>query len=150
VIFVVVVNSVLSDSGGVGWGFGYCLLGDCVCSFLGGCVVLDIGVRMRELIPVLRVGVNGVSLPDVAAECESEWGVDYAIVMNVYHCCDDHYFDEDLFYCDLSGLLLRHFSVGGESVVLCSDNRGTYPSGTVVVFFDRFRSAREVEVFRVR
>lgn len=110
---------------------------------------MHIGERMKELIPLLRAGVNDVRMPDVRPECEGEWGPDYAIVRDVYHERDDDYFDADAFWADVRELVLNHFRAGGGNVVGDTDparRKEKRPAGSVVVNF--YGQSQEIEVYR--
>lgn len=39
---------------------------------------------MYEVLPKLREGIGGVSVPDLAPEREAEWSEGYAIIENLY------------------------------------------------------------------
>lgn len=61
---------------------------------------LDIGRRMRALIAVLRnFGIEDITHSDISAECEDEWGENYAIACDCYtpygDGTDSDYFDND-------------------------------------------------------
>lgn len=120
---------------------------------------MNIAARMRELIPLLHAGINGVLLDDVKPECEDSWNEDYAIVFQVYWMTpgdlfgyDDHYFDDAQFRYDLERFMLNHFkSATTEPVVMHDRSKGwgqKYPVGTVVVNF--MEGSQEIEVYRVK
>jgi hypothetical protein len=112
--------------------------------------MLDIAAKMRELIPVLHEGINGVELPDVEPETEEEWSADYAIVFNVYHCQDDHYFDEEQFWVDVIDVVVAHFTAPDEkSVVMAYRDTLDHQPGTIVITFWG-TACKEIEVYRCK
>lgn len=74
--------------------------------------MVNIAERMRELIPLLRAGINGIEIPDVSPECEDEWSEDYAIVQDAYPDTWDQgdYFDGSRFYADYKEFVRDHFA----------------------------------------
>lgn len=106
---------------------------------------VNIGERMRALIPLLHKGVNGVELPDVEPEGQGEWSEDYAIVYRVYHCEDGEYFDESAFWEDVRQFVKKHFEDGTESVIV-GNVTTTGKLGDVVARF--CMGSQEIEVAR--
>lgn len=112
---------------------------------------MNIAEKARELVPLLRKGLNGVNFPEARPECEGDWTADYAILDRVYWEEDGHYFDEGEFEHDFVELLKSHFSSPGETVVYFSGGpveEHKPPAGAVVIRF--YRKSQEVEVYRFK
>jgi hypothetical protein len=127
---------------------------------------LNIGQRMRDALPRLRAGVNGVEAPDMREECEEDWSADYAIVTEATpdplwrH--DMPYFDEHQWRMDFRKVLLELFSTKRKPAVYLGQSekmkvttakpkkrvfRKWIAPGTVVV---HRTMAEEIEVYRAR
>lgn len=117
--------------------------------------MIDIAARMRELIPLLAKGVNGIVLDDVKPDYPEGWSPDYATVKDVYYMTagmlfgeDDRYFDYPQADYDIRQFVLAHFREGTtERVEMPDDNKqGDLPVGTVVVC----NYGQMIEVYRVK
>jgi hypothetical protein len=108
---------------------------------------MNVAEKMRELIKILRKGINDVPLPDVKAECEEDWCDGYAIIQDVY--CDiydaGHYFDSDTFECDLKKTICDHFGCKSRALDGVEERDPEGPDDQVVVRY--FRRCHEVEVY---
>lgn len=113
---------------------------------------MDISKKMRGLISLLHRGVNEIALSNVKAECENEWGQDYAIVNGVYWDDQGRYFDKSHFIYDLEQFIKNHFSGPKDVVVVLHEStepkNATLPHNTVVVRL--LLSSQELEVYRIK
>lgn len=117
---------------------------------------LDIAKAMRELLPTLKRGVNGVAMPEVQPEVEADWNESYAIIYRVYWergiFDEDHYFDEDQFKLDLEETFRKHFSAEGANVITLHSASKPDPESilqdadNIVIGF--YYKSQEIEVYR--
>lgn len=113
---------------------------------------MNIAERMRELLPKLKAGVNGIGCPEVRPESESEWNENYAIIQTCYWDTplDDDYFDHDRFRADTEKIIKDHFTEEGRETRLITEQPsptyiGTVKSGTVMIRI--FYRSQEIEVY---
>lgn len=115
---------------------------------------MNVAEKMRELLPILRAGVNGIGCPEVRPECEDQWSENYAIVQTFYWDTplDNDYFDEPRFRFDTENVIREHFTEAGRKTVLITEPPSpefllSLGTGTVVVRI-MYRS-QEIEVYVV-
>ena len=88
---------------------------------------VDIARRARSLVAWLRnFGINEITHGDISAECEEEWGEDYAIVCDAYgpwgEGTESDYFDHDRCMEDFKNAV-REFFACDPSVVVTFQQR---------------------------
>lgn len=113
---------------------------------------MNIAERMRELLPKLKAGVNGIGCPEVRPECEGDWNEHYALLQTFYWDMplDNDYFDEDRFRADTEKLIKDHFTEEGRETKLFTEQPpaefiATVKPGTIMIRL--FYRSQEIEVY---